>query len=291
MSERTAGTTSKPKSFWRHQVPSIIMVFAFVSFMNARSAWTAGFAGAAVLAFMIWQVRTARKQMAGAGRVLFSQGRLRAIGPTRLIGLHALAAVAFALLGFVMFFLPEGWSIYGRLMMALVCWSIVGGWWAAINSSLYPIGLVIFTAGFVAAGICGLLEAINVYQAGEEDFLLTAVKWSVFSLVLLAGGVPGLFALLSGRGRTQIYEDGIVGPYGFVPWRGAEAVQLQELSNGTFLEVQAYHGWILRISVPPNLHETVAEFVADQSDTNDAPAHVTEIPATEESASPDAIQS
>jgi len=43
---------------------------------------------------------------------------------------------------------------------------------------------------------------------------------TAFSSFLLIGGAPVVFSFLFGSGaKTPVYEDGLMGPHGFVRWR------------------------------------------------------------------------
>lgn len=255
---------SDPWASWKAMVPTICMVFLVVAFLNARDATQAAFFGMAGLVAFTWFVRKAKRGRnvpADPGPVLFHLGNLTAVGATRMSGWYVLAAIAFALLGFVNLFVPEDANLPNRLGMALICFSILGSFLILASKSLRKFGGYMFSFGFILAGLAFASAAVVSVGSGEENANLQAVKQSVLSAFLLLAGFPGLWNLLFGRRTTPIYESGLAGPHGFVPWTTAERVELRETDRGSQLEVGAYGGWTLYVDVPEDRRDDVQAFL------------------------------
>jgi hypothetical protein len=249
---------------WKSLIPTICTVFLVVAFLNARDATQAAFFGMAGLIAFAWSIRKAkygRNMPADPGPVLFHLGNLTAVGAQRMTGWYLLAAIVFGMLGFVNLLMPENDSLPHRLGMALICFSILGAFLTLANESLRKLGGYIFSIGFISAGISFAVAAVVSIDSGEENANLQAVKQSVLSAFLLLSGFPGFWNLLFHRRPTPIYESGLLGPHGFVPWTAAERVELTETERGSQLEVGAYGGWTLYVDVPEDRRDDVRAFL------------------------------
>lgn len=255
---------SGPWSSWKRIVPTICTVFLLLGFLNSRDATQAAFFGMVGLIVFVWSIRNAkhgRNLPADPGPVLFYLGNLTAVGATRMSGLHVLAAITFALLGFANFFLQKGSNLPHRLGMALICFSILGAFLILASKRLSKFGGYVFSFGFILAGLSFAYAAVISVGSGEEGANLEAVKQSVLSAFLMLAGFPGLWNLLTRRPTTPIYETGIAGPHGFVPWATAERLELTETDHVSQLEIGAYGGWTLCVDVPRDRRDEVRAFV------------------------------
>lgn len=255
---------SGPWASWKAMAPTICMGFLMVGFLNARNATQAAFFGMAGLVTFAWFIRKAkhgRNVPADPGPVLFHLGNLSAVGAKRMSGWYALAAFAFALLGLVKLFIPDNENLPHRLGMALICFSILGTFLILANERLRRFGGYVFSVGFILAGLSFAYAAVISIGSGRENANLQGVKQSVLSAFLMIAGVPGFWNLLSRRRSTPIYESGIAGPHGFVPWKTAERLELTETDRGSQLEVGAYGGWTLYVDVPEDRRDDVRAFL------------------------------
>lgn len=255
---------SNPWASWKSIVPTICSVFLVVAFLNARDTAQAAFFGMAGLIAFAWFIRKAkhgRNVPEDPGRVLFHLGTLTAVGAKRMSGWHALAAIAFGLLGLVNLFVPEDANLPHRLGMALICFSILGAFLTLASESLRKFGGYIFSVGFIVAGVSFMYAAWLSVASSEEKSNLQAIKQSVLSAFLLLAGFPGFWNLLLRRRTTPIFESGIAGPHGFVPWKTAERVELTERDRGSQLEVDAYGGWTLYVDVPEDRLDDARAFL------------------------------
>ncbi|MEX1026600.1 MAG: hypothetical protein WD049_01140 [Candidatus Paceibacterota bacterium] len=245
----------------KQHLPTVLIVIFGVNFMNAKSSSAAAMFGMLTLIVVAWLIVQNRKLHQTSRKLLFHLGRMQPIGPARMRGWQMLAAVAFVLLGMVMAFGPEGWNSPARWGMAIMCWAIAGAQLSQIPFC-YRWGVLLFGVGFVAAGLLLLTEAWVVLQSGQENAALTATKWAVFSSFLLIGGAPVVIGFIRGQGKTPVYEEGLVGPHGFVSWEAAETVELVGAdSSHPELHVGAYNGWTLSIRVPSDQIDAVSSFV------------------------------
>lgn len=178
-------------------------------------------------------------------------------------GWYGLGAIAFALLGVLMFFGMAQANLPRRVAMALMCVSIAGAFLVIASPNLRTIGVLVFGVGFVIAGAIFLWEAFETIRGGADNAALTATKWGILALFLIGGGLPTTAAVLFGRGGTPIYDGGLAGPYGFVPWKAAEKLELVDRNGEGMLVVGAYNGWTLHVAVPASLHGEVKDFVAN----------------------------
>ncbi|GAB5443566.1 MAG: hypothetical protein Fues2KO_39150 [Fuerstiella sp.] len=253
------------KSLIKQQLPTIVMVMAFVSFMNAKDAQAAAVSGSLALVALAWTVFRSRKTQQSAGEVLMTLGRMQPIGPDRVRGWQVLAAFAFLLLGLFMLFNPEEtWGAYARWGMAIMCWGIVGAQLASLPDG-HRVGVAVFAVGFTVGGLLIVAEAWTVLNSNAEQAALTATKWCVLSAFILIGGITGLMGVLRNGGETVLYRQGVIGPWGLVPWDAVESLELRPTVNDPAeLRIGAYRGWTLSIDVPKEKVDAVQQFVAEQ---------------------------
>ena len=251
---------SNPRSSWKAQIPTICMGFLVLAFLNARDATQAAFFGMAGLIAFAWFLRSAkhvRNVPADSGPVLFYLGNLAAVGATRMSGAYVLAAITFGLLGIVNFFVSEEPSLPHRLGMALICFSILGTFLVLASARLRKFGGYIFSLGFIVAGLLFAYAAVLSVGSDEENANLQAIKQSVLAAFLMLAGFPGLWNLFFRLRTTPIYEKGLAGPHGFIPWKATERLELTESNGGCQLEVGAYGGWTLYVDVPEDRRDDV----------------------------------
>lgn len=249
----------------KRNAPMVLTVLSFIAFMNAESPEKAGLFGMILAVAIAWQIRRQRSSIGALGEPVFQLGRMLQEPPSHMRPWHMLAAFAFVLLGVAIFFSTGDANLPARLGMSLVTFAIVGTWMTMINKRLRTVGIAIFGLGFLLAGAMLVWEAVVLVNSGNEKAQLGAVRWSAFGACLLLVGMGVVWSLFQSRAYTAIYDQGVVGSQGLVPWEQAKRLELVESEGQSFLAVGTPRDWTLWIEVPDDQREAVAKFISTKT--------------------------